>query len=263
MSKEITLFNEPIQNPKIIIDSENLASILEEIEELKNINFDLTTREGVEGLKELKSVAAKWIKNFKEKCAPFEHEGKKIMDARSKISTALISGKESVINTMLKPITDIEKKLKDLNFSIVTPINDLDSCHARAQELEILKSHDWLAYKKQAEILIEQQEILIQSSREKIEKKLAEEEKQQNIERWNREAEIAKNATKQAEQETEARGKIFEKIATRQTKEHQRKIHNEIFNVISKLPYYSEDEYIKDIIRAVANEKIPHLFIKY
>ena len=159
MSKEIALFINPINNKELLTDPDNLESILTEITSLENLVFDLSTNEGVDDIKSLKSDAIKWVKELKAFCEPLEADGKRISDARSAITVKLLTGKESVINKVLEPIVNIENKLKALNIQIVTPINDLQSCDIRLQEIEELKAYNWLAFKEEADKLILQQII--------------------------------------------------------------------------------------------------------
>jgi len=44
--------------------------------------------------------------------------------------------------------------------------------------------------------------------------------------------------------------------------EHKRKVHNEILKAMIPV-VMTADEYLKDLIKAVAKGEIPHLYIKY
>ncbi len=301
MSKEIQLFVNKIQNRELLTDPDNLNSILTEIADLRNLVFDLSTMDGVEEARKLKPKATKFIKELKDFCEPLEAEGKKISDARSKITTALLTGRESVINDILEPITIIEKKLKDLLLQIATPIKDLHSCDMRAEELEELEAYEWLAYKKQAATLMGQQKDLITITRTRIEDEAIAEQKRQDFARLEREAEIAKNAAEQATRAAEDKFKREEEekkktiigaridedklreermgenlknnvdnaeiLKADEIIEHKRKIHNEILGEVSQFlvenAHKNFDQQNKDLVIAIAKGEIPHLYIKY
>lgn len=278
MKNEIEFFTQKIENKELLINTDNLNAILTEIDDLSKVVYDFSTHEGIEEAKKLKTLGNGYVKDLKAFCEPYEAEGKKIMDARSLISTRLITGKDSVINTILEPIAEIERKLKYLNMQIVTPITDIHSCDMISRELVELEAYEWLAHKKGAEMLINQQKDLIAAARKRFE----DEAKALHFARLEREAEIAKNAAEQAKRQTEEKirreqeekergeqAKINVEKRQREAeglvddKAHRFKVKNDIFIAIGKLPHNSEDEFIKDIIRAVSRGEIPNLYIKY
>lgn len=291
MTKEIALFINPINNKELLTDPDNLESILTEIISLENLVFDLSTDKGVEEIKSLKSDAAKWVKELKAFCEPLEADGKRISDARSVITTKLLTGKESVINKVLEPIVTIEKKLKALNIQIVTPINDLHSCDIRLQEIEELKAYNWLAFKEEADKLILQQITVVTATRDRIEKEAKDEQDKQDKKRREREAFIAMNAAENAKREIEEKierekedreleehkkkAKEQEKINVeefgRENKERKRGINLEATSHLEELIKKCEDycglgQYefkAKEIIKAIVKGDIPHLTIKY
>ena len=193
--------------------------------------------------------------------------------------------------------------LDDLNIQIVTPIRERAECTRILAQLERLKDYKWLAYEEQAKSLMQQQRDLADIAKTRMEEAALAEDKRLNILRLEREAEIAKNAAAQATKETEARIKkeqeekkrgeqakvnaeqrseearnvfvpeeerklnsvITVSCPDKEDVEHQRKIHNEILNALLKLPSPLEQGMVdvKVIIKAIANNRIPHLTINY
>lgn len=291
MAKDIALFIDPIKDPKILTDKETLNAILQEIEDIGNMVFDLDTIEGVEETKELKRTAKNWVDSLKLKCDPLEAAGKEIADARSTLTKALLTGKDSVINKILNPIILAEKKLDYLSIKVATPIKDMRDCEERFVEAKELIGFNWLAYKSQADKLLEKYtagaaarkvelEIIAKAAQDKL-----------DAEREAREKELAKNAAGEAVREIEAKYKReaaykkdqevakkeqedrdsrhteLEKERKANDEEHQKKINNEILEALT--PYIEEayklssEGEAKAIIKAIANNRIPHLYIKY
>lgn len=126
---------------------------------------------------------------------------------------------------------------------------------------------------------------LIAATRTRIENAAIEEKKQANILRLNREAEDkfkrdgGDEQTRrayvgdQAKINVENRVKETERIMADNAKldqEHRRKIHNKILEALMANHFHTFDDKIicdeeiaKDIIKAIANGKIPHLVIQY
>lgn len=285
MAKDIALFIDPIKDPKILTDKETLNAILQEIEDIGNMVFDLDTIEGVEETKELKRTAKNWVDSLKLKCDPLEAAGKEIADARSTLTKALLTGKDSVINNILNPIILAEKKLDYVSIKVVTPIKDMRDCEERLLEAKELIGFNWLAYKSQADKLLEKYtagaaarkvelEIIAKAAQDKV-----------DAEREAREKELAKNAAEEAVREIEAKYKreaAYKKdqeVAKKEQEdreieaqskreaeyrndvEYQRKINNKILEVIKD--DIGNIEIAKDLIKDIANGKIPHLYIKY
>lgn len=286
MNNEIELFKHPITDPKILTNPDDLEAILEAVREVGNTVYDLSTMQGVEDLKDMKKVASKWVKALAKKCEPLEEEGKKVMKARSSITTTLLTGKESVIANMLNPILEAEKKLDYINIMVVTPIPDIDSCDMIISKANELESFNWLAYKKQSEMLLNQLRVGAGIRKKELEIVAKAEQDKLDKEREERERLIAKEAAERAVIETEQRIKREQENVERERKivkesnptnftpstkaidkniEHQKKIHNEILNALLELPSPLEQGMVdaKDIIKAIANNKIPHLTINY
>ena len=208
------------------------------------------------------------------------------MDARSTISTRLITGKNSVINTILEPIAEIERKLKYLSMQVLIPITDSHSCDVREKEFVELEAYEWLAHKKGAKMLINQQKDLIAAAKQRFEN----EAKALNFARLEKEAEIAKNAAEQATRQTEERIKKEqeEKKIGDQAKinvdkrvkeaeglavddfDHKKAINleaaSQMEHLLQRCHDYAGDNIeftAKEIIKAIYRGEMPHLTIKY
>ncbi len=287
MTKEIELFKHPIKEKVLLTDPDNLDSILNEINILGSFVFDLDTEKGVEEAKEIKSVASEWIKDLKDFCKPLEAEGKKISDARSKITTRLLSGKDSVINNILEPIVAAERELKNLNLKIATPIQDLHSCDMRLEEAEELKDFNWLVYKDQAHKMIDQLILVVTTVRNRFENEAVAEQERQDEAVKEREALIAKNSREQGAKEAEEKlnqekkdeqrreedkkaaaqaivnAEKRQEEAKKNNREHRYKIHTEISQALDKVDCSEAQIDWQTVIKLISKGEIPHLMIKY
>ena len=196
---------------ELITNQEKVNVFLEEIQNLKKRVFDFSTQEGIKEAKELKTQANKFIKELKEFCEPLEADGKKVADARSKITTTLSTGKNNVIDEILAPVAEREEKIKAIKYKLYIPSLSAESNQEKINDLEALNGYEWLAFKDEALDLIERQKTFLAGEKLKFdeEKRLKLElEEKARIERENQirlEAEARANA--QAElrikQETE------------------------------------------------------------
>lgn len=268
---KIQIYNFETNLTKDFLTNESeVENFLLKIKSLKNIAFDLNDKDVVKEVKELKKQAKKSIKILKEVCEPYEAEGKKIANVRSIISTTLISGKNNVIDEILKPILDAETELKKLEETNISCL-DLYSVDVKLKELENLKQFNWLIYKDEALELINSFEGMALLKKEVLEKEEKEIIERAEQARKQREEEIARNAAEKARIETEIRIKKEQEAKKEEIKklppiehntecndvEHKRKIHNEILQAICNI----EDS--KSLICKIAKGEIPHLFIKY
>ncbi len=273
-----------------ILNDKNVNELLTYIENLKTIAFDFNDKEEVKKAKNLKTQANKFVAELKKVCEPLEAEGKKVADIRSKISTKLSTGKDNVIDTILKPINDAEDKLKYIKTKCATLITDLHSVSVVLSECDELEKFNWLYLKDEGIQLINQLRGLALVSKQNLEaqqkaefeakekirlereeqiRKIAEEkakaEAQRQIEEANRRAEQAiidaENKIK-AENELKIKQELkakAEEEAISKNREHRARIHNEILQDIQSLLGVDA----KIIVEQIAKGKIRNLFIKY
>jgi hypothetical protein len=291
---ELTLAKE------FLTDAANIAKIQKDIDGLKTIVFDFSTKEGIKQAKELKTNANKFVKELKEFCEPLEADGKKIADARSAISTKLSTGKSNVIDEILAPITERESKLKSIKEKLFIPSLDAVSNAMKIAEIESLKDYKWLGFEEEALPIIEQHKHFILNEKIKFDagaKAALEAEVKARLERDEAikeaariEAEAKANAAAQKEiddanaraekAKLDAEKKIEEikqeiskdlqelpKVSASSfglvSKERQAKIHNEIVEDLLKYFDKINQEQAKDIVRLFAIGRIRNLKIKY
>lgn len=285
---ELTLVKE------FLTDAANIVKIQKDIEGLKAIAFDFSTKDGIKQAKELKTNANKFVKELKEFCEPLEADGKKIADARSAISTKLSTGKNNVIDEILAPITERETKLKSIKEKLFIPSLDAFSNAAKIAEIESLKDYKWLGFEEEALPIIEQHRQFILNEKikfdeqERLAKEAVEKAKIERDEAIRVEAEARVKAAAQKEiDDANARAEKAKSDAEDKIKEikqeyhkelprvalgsfgmpdkiHQAKIHNQILEDLLKIGSgdMSIDEY-KKIIKAIAKEQIRNLKINY
>jgi hypothetical protein len=286
---------------ELLLDKNNLNSVLEKINQLQEVRVDLSTKKSIDEAKAVKKHANAFIKALKDFCEPLESDGKAIADARSKITTTLMTGKDAVISKILKPIEDLENALEKLKKDVyVRSLSEQEAIERLGICKEKLKM-EWYAYKDEAIGLLEQQVVFIQNEifgfeKMRIEaenaKKIAEEAEKIRIEKIRIEAEIKaqeirieaerkaeqmridaeENANKikeQAQKEAEVIRSEFKennknnKIEEKSSDiEHQRKINNEIKDDLCFVANISDDT-AKVIIKAIVKGEIRNLKIVY
>ena len=295
MKNEIALFTDPITDPKILIKKDSLDAILKEIDDVGNTIIDLSTMDGVDEVKELKKTAKEWVDSIKTLCEPLEADGKKVSVARSTVTTRLLTGKDSVINKMLNPIIEAEKKLSYLVIKVSTPIRDMRDCEEIIIEAKELLSFNWLAYKSQAAKLLAEYKTGAEARKVELETLAKVAQDKLDAENAAREKEIADAAEERGRVEEKARqekeleeqpkiGKVgghgFKNMAMEDKEtaeddmahdiEHEKKIHNEILDELGTYlignGIYTPEACRKkciEIITAIAKGKIPNLRINY
>jgi hypothetical protein len=282
MENKIQIYNfETTLTKEFLTNEVEVEKFLSQIRSLKDIAFDLSNKEVVKEVKELKKQANKSVKVLKEVCAPYEAEGKKIANIRSSISTTLASGKNNVIDEILQPILEAEAELKKLEETHITSL-DLYYVDVKLKELENLLKFNWLIYKDEALGLIKSLKNMALLRKEALEKEEKEATEKAELARKEREEAIRLEAEKRAKEqaqkaidEANKRAEIAEQKVEEIIKpvvvnsdsdvEHKRKIHNEILNALLELHSPLEQGYVcvRDVIKAVARGNIPNLFIKY
>lgn len=283
---ELTLGREFLTN------EENIKKIQIQIEGLKSMVFDFSTKEGVKQAKELKTKANHFVKNLNEFCKPLEAEGKAIADARSAINTKLVSGKQNVIDEILKPVSEREDKIKLIKSKLFLTSHNAASNLEKLAEVESLENYEWLAFSDEALPLIEQHKTFLLNEKIKFdaEAKAAAEaaeaariarenqikaetearvkaEAQKQIDEANRRAEQAKiDAERRLEAET--RNKIQEEAKLKTEEEakaknvqHQAKIHNETLEDMMSVGM--DEESAKNLIKSIVKGQIRNLKITY
>ena len=286
---------------ELLLDKNNLNSVLEKINQLQEVRVDLSTKKSIDEAKVIKKHANAFIKALKDFCEPLEADGKAIADARSKITTALMTGKDAVIGKILKPIEDLENALEKLKKDIyIRSLSEKEAIERLGICNKKLKM-EWYAYKDEAISLLEQQAVFIQNEifgfekmriEEENAKKIAEEAEKIRIEKMRIEAEIKAQeihieAERKAEQmriEAEENAKKIKEQAQKDAElikiefkenqknkeieeknldvEHQRKINNEIKDALCFIANISDDT-AKVIIKAIAKGEIKNLKIVY
>lgn len=284
---------------EIITNEANINKFIDGIKAFKTRVFDFSTKEGIKEAKELKTEANKFLKELKEFCDPLEADGKKVAEARSKITTTLASGKEAVIDQILAPVLEREEKIKVIKSKLFVPSLDSNSNAAKLAEIEGLKDYKWLAFEEEATQLIEQHKSFLSNEKIKFDEqeRLAKEEAekarvareeairieaetkaklaaQKEIDEANaRVAAIKAEAEKKIEEVKNAITNDISKLqepvkatvgsfSTSKDKEHQAKIHNEILKDLADFGLNNED-FSKDLIKAIAKGKIRNLKIIY
>jgi hypothetical protein len=188
---------------EFLTNEDNIKKIQSQIDDLKNNVYDFSTIEGIKQAKELKTKANKFIKELKEFCEPLEADGKKIADARSKIITKLSTGKDAVVEQILSPIYEREDKIKLIKSKLFIPSLNAGANIEKLKEVENLKNFQWLAFKEEAEKLIEQHEQFLLNEKIKFDNdaRLAKEaEEKARLERENQLKIEAENRAKQEAQ---------------------------------------------------------------
>jgi len=277
---------------EIITNEANIDKFINGIKALKTRVFDFSTKEGIKEAKELKTEANKFVKELKEFCDPLEADGKKVAEARSKITTTLATGKEAVIDQILAPVLEREEKIKVIKSKLFVPSLDSNSNAAKLAEVEGLKDYKWLAFEEEALQLIEQHKQFLLNEKikfdeqERLAKEAAEKVRIEKEEAIRVEAEAkAKLAAQKEIDEANARAekaKIDAEAKVEQivsqyrpatistpklaqidlTIERQKVVHNEILKDLADFGLNNED-FSKDLIKAIANGKIRNLKITY
>ena len=287
MTNEIQIYNIKTSLNKDFITSEKeVDNFLEQINGLKDIVFDFNNLDDIKKAKDLKTQANKSVKLLKEVCEPYEAEGKKIADIRSKISTTFSTGKDNIIDQILKPINDAEKKLKEVKHTDITFPN-IQVIDYKLKEFEELYNFNWLALKDEAihilkslkETALLKRDLLIKEEAERLKKeekirkeredsirKEAEEKARIDADnRIKRELEEKERVLQFQKQQDELKAKKLTEEEERKANniEHKRKIHNEILDAISELSDITNIDNAKSLICKIAKGEIPHLYIKY
>lgn len=184
---------------EIITNEANINKFIDGIKAFKTRVFDFSTKEGIKEAKELKTEANKFLKELKEFCDPLEADGKKVAEARSKITTTLASGKEAVIDQILAPVLEREEKIKVIKSKLFVPSLDSNSNAAKLAEIEGLKDYKWLAFEEEATQLIEQHKSFLSNEKIKFDEqeRLAKEEAEK--------ARVAREEAIRIEAETKAK----------------------------------------------------------
>jgi hypothetical protein len=280
---------------EIITNEANIDKFINGIKALKTRVFDFSTKEGIKEAKELKTEANKFVKELKEFCDPLEADGKKVAEARSKITTTLATGKEAVIDQILAPVVEREEKIKVIKSKLFVPSLDSNSNATKLAEIEGLKDYKWLAFEEEALQLIEQHKQFLLNEKikfdeqERLAKEAAEKARiekeeairveaeakaklaaQKEIDEANARAEKAKldAETKIEEIKKEISKDLQEAVKTQvviknDDKAHQAKIHNEIVQDLLKFFDKINEEQAKDIVRLFAMGRIRNLKIIY
>jgi hypothetical protein len=188
---------------EFLTNEDNLKKIQSQIEELKKNVYDFSTAEGIKQAKELKTKANKFVKDLKDFCEPLEADGKKIANARSAITTKLSTGKDAVVEQILFPVYEREDKIKLIKSKLFTPSLNAGANIEKLTEIENLKNYEWLAFKEEAEKLIEQHKQFLLNEKIKFDEdaRLAKEaEEKAKLERENQIRLEAENRAKQEAQ---------------------------------------------------------------
>ena len=279
---------------EFLVDENNIKKIQSQIEDLKKNVYDFSTIKGVKEAKELKTKANKFVKELKDFCEPLEADGKKIANARSAIITKLSTGKDAVIEQILAPITEREDKIKLIKSKLFIPSLNAGSNAEKLAEIESLADYNWLAFKEEANKLIEQHKTFLTNEKIKFDEEMRlvkEAEEKARLEKENQirleaEAEANKKAEEKLKQETdriekekqdaikaeqnkieiekrkqEAEKQEAKKLA--ENKEHQSKIHNEILTDFLGIFEKMTEEQGKTLIKYIALGKIRNLKIIY
>lgn len=286
---------------ELLTNKTSLDVILENIKSLESVHIDISTKDGIKQAKEIKTHANKFIKALKEFCEPLEAEGKAIADARSLISTTLVTGKNAVVAKILKPIEELEEKFSEIVKDKNVPSKSEHENKIRTENYNTLLAYEWHALKSDADAIVTAQLLFLENEAfgfekqrleaerieaERIEaeriakeqlaierKKLEDERKALELKRIEAEKEaIAIKA--QAELEAKRNAQEIISVAKKEADsvksagnenypvERQKEIHNEI---LSDLCFHCnlEKENAKKIIIAIAKGYVKNLKICY
>jgi hypothetical protein len=193
---------------ELLTNKTSLDAILENIKSLESVPIDISTKNGIKQAKEIKTHANKFVKALKEFCEPLEAEGKAIADARSLISTTLVTGKNAVVTNILKPIEELEAQfseiVKDKNVSSKSEADN----KVRTEKYNALLVFEWHALKADADAIISAQLVFLENEAFGFEKQRLEAER---LEFEKLEAErIAREHLAIERQKIEAERKILE-----------------------------------------------------
>lgn len=283
---------------EIITNEANIDKFIQGIKALKTRVFDFSTKEGIKEAKELKTEANKFVKELKEFCDPLEADGKKVAEARSKITTTLATGKEAVIDQILAPVLEREEKIKLIKSKLFVPSLDSSSNAAKLAEIENLKDYKWLAFEEEALQLIEQHKQFLSNEKIKFDEqeRLAKEEAekarlaredairveaeakaklaaQKEIDEANARAEKARldaeakieevknSITSDIAKIQESKPEVKITIPTSSVDQNRkRQIYNEMIEDLAEV-LTGDIQEAKNLIKAIAEKKIRHLLI--
>lgn len=276
MNNQIQIFNIELPNKREDVSNrENINNLLIQIKSLENNIFSFETKELIKEAKAFKTNANKFIDEFKKFCDPLEEEGRTIAKTRSEVKLTL----ERIVDGKLQPIVEREKNLKSLKDKLFVPSSDINSCNAKLIELKQLDNYDWFALKDEALTLITQSKTFLENEILGFEKLAQEKAEAEEKIRLTREEEIRKNAILETElrlkkeqeaKEAAIKAQVFMstpvifselKIETVNNIDDKRKIYNEMINAISQFDT-KDKESCKALIKAIADGKIPNLYIK-
>ena len=286
---------------ELLTNKNSLDAILENIKSLESVPIDISTKDGIKQAKEIKTHANRFVKALKEFCEPLEAEGKAIADARSLISTTLVTGKNAVVTNILKPIEELEAKFSEIVKDKNVPSKSEAENKVRTEKYNALLVFEWHALKTDADAIISAQLVFLKNEafgfeKQRLEAERAEAEKleaeriareQLAIERQKIEAErkILEAQKIEAEKEAilvkenaelEAKKKAQEILAEAKKEadsvkpvsqgtcaiERQKAVHNEILNDLC-LNCSLDKETAKKIIIAIAKGYVKNLKISY
>lgn len=276
---------------EFLTHEDNIKTIQNQIDELKNNVYDFSTMDGVNEAKELKTKANKFIKELKEFCEPLEADGKKIANARSAITTKLTTGKDAVIDQILAPVYEREDKIKLIKSKLFITSLNAGANAEKLAEVEAFNSYDWLAFKNDAELILSQHKAFLLNEKIKfdneakialeIETKARQEKEnqmrldaearanavaelkiKQEYERLEKEKDNAIRAEQAKIEAEKRRAELEAQEAERlaKSRDNQAKVHNEILQDLGK---FVSTEKAVEIIKAIAKGEIKNLKIIY
>jgi hypothetical protein len=270
-----------ILSKDFISDTKKVEIFSKELDGLKNLVLDLSTKDKIKEAKLLRTEANKFVGELKDFCEPLEAEGQRIKDARSIISTKLNKSKSSVIEALLAPIDEREAKVKSIKDKLFIPSLDANSNQLKLKDLEELSGYEWFGFAEEIVPVIERQKEFLLNEKIKFDAEVKAALEVAEKARLDREEFIRVEAEKKAMVEAqkliddankkveEAEKQIQEvkltyltpKKAVDNDVERQKVVHNEI---LADLDFFIGDlDLRKAIIKAIANGKIRNLTINY
>ena len=148
---------------ELLTNKNSLDAILENIKSLESVPIDISTKDGIKQAKEIKTHANRFVKALKEFCEPLEAEGKAIADARSLISTTLVTGKNAVVANILKPIEELEAKFSEIVKDKNVPSKSEAENKVRTEKYNALLVFEWHALKTDADAIISAQLVFLKN----------------------------------------------------------------------------------------------------
>jgi hypothetical protein len=246
---------------EMITDEIAINKFLQQIQTLPELcKFDFNREADVKEAKSLKTQAKKFIQELDLFCEPFEADGKKVANARSKIKTALKTGKDNVIDKILEPLNDVEVELKKLKIPIAKSPNKEVNIY-QTGELEKLKNRQWFIYQQEAVDIIDVKLTFLAGELASFEKQEVEEKARQDAIRKEEEEKRlkAQQEREEADRKVQEQLKVKQEAEKRTNEANRRTVHTNIVNALKPIC----GDTAETVLNAIIQGEVPRLTINY